>query len=114
MPNASKPNKHDKRSSDTPSPDWDYWITLVTGSTNLTGAPDAVAYIVFRLVEQYLPAWTKTTSDVEREQVWSAFWTLLTSPERTRKPVQLTPQLADTLIGNIKSTLQTDGIAEIY
>lgn len=85
--------------------DWDFWVSVALETGELRDDPDGVAYIVFRFVDQYLPAWFAATDDDKRERVWTALWGLLTATATGRKPVQLSPDSADLLIARIRQAL---------
>ena len=107
MPSASTSGQRPDRSSVPESLlDYDYWIAVALESPDLQNDPDGVGYLVFRLVEQYLPAWFQATDGDQPERVWSALWSLLTSAASEKKPVELSPDAADALIARIKQHLQ--------
>lgn len=85
--------------------DWALWEGIVGEYSALLGSQEAADYLVFRWLDQYLPAWLKARTPEARERVWTALWSLLTAAATPRKPFHLSPEDADRLVVRFRAEL---------
>lgn len=86
--------------------DWPFSEGVVGEFSALLGTQEAADYLVFRWLDQYLPAWQKARTPGARERVWLALWSLLTAAATPRKPFHLSPEDADRLVARFRAELE--------
>jgi hypothetical protein len=82
------------------------WEAVVGEFAAELGTPEAADYLVFRWLNQYLPAWQTAARPEARERMWLALWSLLTARATSRKPFQLSPEDADRLVARFRAELE--------
>ena len=82
------------------------WKFHISNHRIFSGNPQALWIVIERLEGQYLPAIESAKDSFEKEKVWLALWTYLTSRSTIRKPFQLTYSEADKIIDIIGSTIK--------
>ena len=88
--------------------DYDFWVSLASLSQELENNPRGTEHLVFRYIDQYLPALLSARTINDQDHVWLAFWSYVVARKSAKKPFSLSHHSADELIIRFKESMRDE------